>query len=56
MSSEIQRIDWWMPEAGWGVGQVSDGDLKVKTCSYKMSFRDVMYTTVTTVSNTELHV
>ena len=39
----------------WGMGKMADGDQKVQTSSYKISYEDVMYSMLTIVNNV-LHI
>ena len=34
MNSQIQRTDWWLPEA---VGEMGEGGQKVQTSNYKIN-------------------
>ena len=41
---------------GWEVGKMGERGQKVQTSSYKISRGDVMYSMVTIVTNTVLHI
>ena len=45
------RVDWWLSGAG-EVGEMGEGVQKVQTCSYKVSFGDIICSMMTTVNNT----
>lgn len=42
----------------WGVrmGKMAEGNEKVQTCSYKISYEDIIYNMVTIVNNTVLQI
>ena len=42
-------------ERGWEVGKMDEGSQKVQTLSYKMSREDVIYSIVTIINNSMLH-
>ena len=42
--------------SGWGVGEIGEGGPDVPTSSYNTSHRDVIYSTVTIVNYSLLHV
>lgn len=46
LSSQTQREHWWLPEAGVGDGQISEGSQNMDF-GYKISHRDVTYILVT---------
>ena len=35
--SQIQRTDWWLPEAGWEVDEIHEGGQNVQSSSYKIN-------------------
>ena len=49
MNSQIQRTDWWLPEA---VGEMGEGSQKLQISNYKISHGDVTYNMVSRVNTT----
>ena len=53
----MQRTDWELAEAGSGMlGKTGERSQKAQTSSYKISHRDVVYSIVTILNNTVLHI
>ena len=54
MEGKIYLIDWWFPEVEErGTGE---GGQKVQSASYRLSHGGIMYSSVTPVNNTVLHI